>query len=74
MAGGRLLLVPAWPSKETSADAILDFPGFDDTLIYPRSDGARTGGSPILESAGGRRMTPEEFDQHFGDLPTDGEG
>jgi hypothetical protein len=49
LAGGRLLLVPAWPSKETSADA-------------------------ILESAGGRRMTPEEFDQHFGDLPTVGEG
>lgn len=23
---------------------------------------------------GGRRATPEEFEQHFGDLPTDGEG
>ncbi len=23
---------------------------------------------------GERRLTPEEFEQHFGDLPTDGEG
>jgi hypothetical protein len=28
----------------------------------------------ILERAGGKRMSPEEFDEHFGDLPTDGEG
>ena len=28
----------------------------------------------ILERAGGKRMSPEEFDTHFGDLPTDGEG
>lgn len=28
----------------------------------------------ILKRAGGRRMSPEEFDRHFGDLPTDGEG
>lgn len=49
LADGRLVVAPEWPSKETSADA-------------------------ILERAGGRRMTPEEFDEHFGDLPTDGEG
>lgn len=46
LADGRLLLAPEWPSKETSADA-------------------------ILERAGGKRMSPEEFDEHFGDLPTD---
>lgn len=28
----------------------------------------------ILKRAGWRRMSPEEFDRHFGDLPTDGEG
>jgi hypothetical protein len=28
----------------------------------------------ILNRAGGKRMSPEEFDRHFGDLPTDGEG
>lgn len=49
LADGRFVVAPEWPSKETSADA-------------------------ILERAGGRRMTPEEFDKHFGDLPTDGEG
>ena len=48
LADGRLLLAPEWPSKETSADA-------------------------ILERAGGERMSPEEFDKHFGDLPTEGE-
>lgn len=49
LADGRFVVAPDWPSKETSADA-------------------------ILERVGGRRMTPEEFDKHFGDLPTDGEG
>ncbi len=28
----------------------------------------------ILKRAGGKRMSQEEFDRHFGDLPTDGEG
>lgn len=28
----------------------------------------------ILKRAGGKRMPPEEFDRHFGHLPTDGEG
>jgi hypothetical protein len=28
----------------------------------------------ILKRAGGTRMSPEEFDRHFGHLPTDGEG
>lgn len=28
----------------------------------------------ILKRAGGKRLPPEEFDRHFGHLPTDGEG
>jgi hypothetical protein len=28
----------------------------------------------ILARAGARELTPEEFEQHFGHLPTDGEG
>lgn len=28
----------------------------------------------LLDHLGARRLTPEEFEQHFGDLPTDGEG
>lgn len=46
---GRFVVAPEWPSRETSADA-------------------------ILERADGERMSAEEFDKHFGDLPTDGEG
>ena len=28
----------------------------------------------ILKWVGGKRMSQEEFDKHFGHLPTDGEG
>ena len=28
----------------------------------------------LLERSGGRALTDEEFNRHFGDLPTDGEG
>ncbi len=28
----------------------------------------------ILKRSGGRALTPEEFERHFGDLPTDEEG
>jgi hypothetical protein len=49
LADGRFVVAPEWPSRETSADA-------------------------ILERAGAKRMSPKEFDKHFGDLPTDGEG
>jgi hypothetical protein len=49
LADGRLVVAPEWPSKEASAEAILD-------------------------RASARRLSPEEFDKHFGDLPTDGEG
>lgn len=30
--------------------------------------------STMLASHGERRLTPEEFEEHFGELPTDGEG
>ena len=33
-----------------------------------------TSAKDILERQGGRRLTPEEFEQHFGHLPSDGEG
>jgi hypothetical protein len=33
-----------------------------------------TSAEAILERVGGKRMSPEEFDKHFGHLPTDGEG
>jgi hypothetical protein len=32
------------------------------------------GEPPLRLAPGERRLTPEEFDQHFGQLPTDGEG
>ncbi len=28
----------------------------------------------LLDDLGERRLTPEEFEEHFGHLPTDGEG
>jgi hypothetical protein len=28
----------------------------------------------VLKRSGGRELTPEEFERHFGDLPTDDEG
>jgi transcriptional regulator with XRE-family HTH domain len=28
----------------------------------------------LLDNLGERRLTPEEFERHFGGLPTDGEG
>jgi hypothetical protein len=45
---GSFVAAPEWPSKETSAEA-------------------------ILERAGAKRLSPDEFDQQFGHLPTDGE-
>jgi CheY-like chemotaxis protein len=38
-------------------------------VIYPD-----TSLDAILERAGARRATPEEFREAFGDLPSDGEG
>lgn len=34
----------------------------------------KTSADAILERAGAKRMSPEEFGKHFGHLPTDGEG
>jgi hypothetical protein len=33
-----------------------------------------TGVGAIVERAGGRRLTAEEFERQFADLPSDGEG
>jgi len=43
-------------------------------LIAPEWPSKETFADAVMERAGGRRMKPEEFDKHFGDLPTDGEG
>jgi hypothetical protein len=49
LADGRLVVAPEWPSKDTTADA-------------------------ILGRAGAKRLSSADFDEHFGHLPTDGEG
>jgi len=36
-----------------------------------QSPSKETSAEAILERAGGKRMSPEEFDKHFGDLPTE---
>ena len=43
-------------------------------LLAPEWPSKETSVDAILERAGGKRMSPEEFDKHFGDLPIDGEG
>jgi hypothetical protein len=52
-----------------------------DYLVEERLDDGRlvlrpdTGVEAIIErTGGGRRLTAEEFEQHFGQLPTDDEG
>ncbi|MCA1698597.1 MAG: hypothetical protein LC790_06705 [Actinobacteria bacterium] len=42
----------------------------DDLLLRRKLTGAKE----ILERQGGRRLAPAEFEQHFGHLPSDGEG
>ena len=42
--------------------------------ILRLAEGLRTQPGRLLDYLGERRLTPEEFQQHFGDLPTDGEG
>ncbi|HET7483814.1 MAG TPA: hypothetical protein VFJ64_00390 [Solirubrobacterales bacterium] len=39
-----------------------------------RQSSEETAAGAILKRAGGKRMLQEEFDKHFGHLPTDGEG
>jgi hypothetical protein len=40
----------------------------------PACDGAGYKSDDALTLHNVRELTPEEFDQHFGELPTDGEG
>jgi transcriptional regulator with XRE-family HTH domain len=42
--------------------------------ILRLADGLRTQPGKLLDYLGERRLTPEEFEQRFGHLPTDGEG
>lgn len=43
-------------------------------VVAPEWPSTETSAASLLERAGAERMSPEEFDKHFGDLPTDGEG
>lgn len=43
-------------------------------VVAPEWPSKETSVEAILERAGGERMSPGEFDKHFGHLPTDGEG
>jgi transcriptional regulator with XRE-family HTH domain len=42
--------------------------------ILRLADGLRTQPGRLLDHLGERRLTAEEFEQRFGQLPTDGEG
>ena len=42
--------------------------------ILRLAEGLGTQAGRLLDYLGERRLTPEEFEQHFGGLPTDGEG
>ncbi len=42
--------------------------------ILRLADGLGVSPGELLDNLGWRRLTPEEFEEHFGDLPTDGEG
>ncbi len=42
--------------------------------ILRLADGLGVPPGALLDTIGERRLTPEEFREHFGDLPTDGEG
>lgn len=43
-------------------------------VVAPEWPSPDTSADAILERAGAKRMSPEEFDEHFGHLPSDGEG
>ena len=43
-------------------------------VVAPEWPSKETSVEAILDRAGGERMSPEDFDKHFGHLPTDGEG
>lgn len=42
--------------------------------ILRLADGLGVQPGALLDTLGERRLTPAEFEQHFGHLPTDGEG
>jgi transcriptional regulator with XRE-family HTH domain len=42
--------------------------------ILRLADGLGVSPGELLDDLAWRRLTPEEFREHFGDLPTDGEG
>jgi transcriptional regulator with XRE-family HTH domain len=42
--------------------------------ILRLADGLGVQPGALLDTLGERRLTPDEFQQHFGQLPTDGEG
>lgn len=42
--------------------------------ILRLADGLGVQPGALLDTLGERRLTPDEFEQHFGHLPTDGEG
>ncbi|MGH2852703.1 MAG: helix-turn-helix domain-containing protein [Solirubrobacteraceae bacterium] len=42
--------------------------------ILRLADGLNVNPGALLDPIGERRLTPEAFEQHFGHLPTDGEG
>lgn len=43
-------------------------------LLAPDWPSESTSVEAIRERSGTRAMTPDEFEEHFGELPTDGEG
>lgn len=52
-----------------------DLPAIAELLSYRRSaNGTDLSAQAILARHGARPLTAEEFERHFGDLPTDGEG
>lgn len=57
-------------SGDLSGDYVIEERRPDDRLVlHPDSSVAA-----MLSHHGERELTPAEFDQHFGQLPTDGEG
>ena len=43
-------------------------------VLAPEWPSQEVSAETILQRAGAERLSPEEFDKHFGHLPTDGEG
>lgn len=56
----------AYVVEEMSPDGML--------LIAPEWPSESTSAAAIMQRAGAKPLSPEEFQAHFGHLPTDGEG